>query len=91
MQPVRIEPVSIRDLIRDYPDLRPTVIDGVLRRGETASRFLLEILRGALQTADRAGNPKFQGDKPRIRDLRPGDQVVFQGLRRMVVKVEIFR
>jgi len=37
MVPVKIEPVSIRDLIRSYPDLRPTVIDGVLRRGETAN------------------------------------------------------
>ncbi len=35
--PVRIEPVSIRDLIRDNPDLRPVVVDGVLRRGETAN------------------------------------------------------
>ncbi len=37
IQPVKIEPVSISDLIRDNPDLRPIVIDGVLRRGETAN------------------------------------------------------
>ena len=28
---------------------------------------------------------------PRIRDLRPGDTVVFNGWRRKVVRVEIFR
>ena len=30
-------------------------------------------------------------DKPRIRDLRPGDEIVMDGWRRLVVKVEIFR
>jgi AAA domain len=35
--PERIEPVSIGSMIRSYPDLRPVVVDGILRRGETAN------------------------------------------------------
>ena len=40
------------------------------------------------------GDPMPEGlkiDRPRIRDLRPGDTIVFGGWRRKVVKVEIFR
>lgn len=33
----RIKPVSIRSMIADYPELRPVVIEGILRRGETAN------------------------------------------------------
>ena len=35
--PSRIEPISIRNLAVSYPHLRPVVIDGVLRQGETAN------------------------------------------------------
>lgn len=40
------------------------------------------------------GDPRPAGlliEKPRIRDLRPGDTVVFNGWRRKVLRVEIFR
>jgi AAA domain len=37
LQLVRIEPVSIGQLILDNPELRPVVIDGILRRGEIAN------------------------------------------------------
>lgn len=30
-------PIAITDLVRDFPDMRPAVIDGALRRGETAN------------------------------------------------------
>lgn len=33
----------------------------------------------------------FNHDKPRVRDLRPGDAVVFEGFRRKVKRVEIYR
>ncbi len=36
-------------------------------------------------------SPELRIFKPRIRDLRPGDIVVFNGWRRTVVRVEIFR
>ena len=32
-----IKPISITDLIESNPDMRPVVIDGILRRGETAN------------------------------------------------------
>lgn len=32
---LKFEPVNARDMIRQYPDLRPVVIDGLLREGET--------------------------------------------------------
>ena len=35
--------------------------------------------------------PGLEIDKPRIRDLRPGDAVVFEVWRRTVVRVEIYR
>ena len=35
--------------------------------------------------------PPFKGAKPRLRDLRPGDQVVVEGWRRKIAKVEIYR
>lgn len=33
----RISPMAIGRLIEDYPDMRPVVIDGILRKGETAN------------------------------------------------------
>ncbi len=35
--------------------------------------------------------PQFKSRKARIRDLRPGDVVVFEGWRRKVAKIEIYR
>ncbi len=35
--PLKLEPISIGSLIQSYPELRPVVIEGVLRRGETAN------------------------------------------------------
>lgn len=35
--PIKLEPISICDLIQNYPELRPVVIEGILRRGETAN------------------------------------------------------
>ncbi len=37
LMPAKIEPISIGELIRANPELRPSVIDGILRRGETAN------------------------------------------------------
>lgn len=37
LQPTRIHPIGIGALIESNPDLRPEVITGVLRRGETAN------------------------------------------------------
>ena len=37
LQPTLIHPVAIGDLIDNYPDLRPVVVEGILRRGETAN------------------------------------------------------
>lgn len=36
-KPERIKPISVGDLIEQYPTLRPVVIDGILRHGETAN------------------------------------------------------
>jgi hypothetical protein len=32
-----LSPVNVRDLLLDYPDLRPAIVDGLIRRGETAN------------------------------------------------------
>ena len=37
LQPIRIQPVGIGVLIESNPDMRPVVIEGVLRRGETCN------------------------------------------------------
>lgn len=37
LQPERFHPISATQLVADYPVLRPPVIDGLLRRGETAN------------------------------------------------------
>ena len=36
-KPTLIKPVSILNLIDNYPDMRPVVIEGILRRGETCN------------------------------------------------------
>lgn len=35
--------------------------------------------------------PKLKSDKPRMRDLRPGDVVQFDGWRRVVKIVQVYR
>ncbi len=37
LRPTLIKPVSITDLIESNPDMRPVVVEGILRRGETAN------------------------------------------------------
>ena len=37
LRPTLINPVSITDLIESNPDMRPVVVEGILRRGETAN------------------------------------------------------
>jgi hypothetical protein len=37
LQPALLKPVSVSDLVRDYPDMRPPLIHGILRRGETCN------------------------------------------------------
>ena len=37
LRPTLIKPVSITDLIESNPEMRPVVVDGILRRGETAN------------------------------------------------------
>ena len=37
LRPTLIKPISITDLIESNPDMRPAVVEGILRRGETAN------------------------------------------------------
>jgi len=34
---VPLRPISVSDLVAAHPDMRPIVIDGILRKGETAN------------------------------------------------------
>lgn len=37
LQPERLHPISARKLIKDFPELKPVVVDGLLRLGETCN------------------------------------------------------